>query len=158
MVRLLLVASLFAMATLGFLPTQAQTTELNNRQYHKESFRIVDTTAFYLYNQNKNVVPPGGKGMYRADLYFFSATADSPIYPLTIENLKKVYPANNAFHYALDAYFKSDKQLMAYDEYSKMYKVKYLYLQTLLSFRETPFHFDKLSLVYQMVKNAGKFS
>ena len=156
--RLLLVASLLVMATLGYIPVHAQAEGSNKRVYQKESFRVVDTTAFYLYYQNKNVVPAGGKGMYRADLYFFSTTGDSPIYPLTIENLKKVYPANNAFHYALDGYFKSDKQLMAYDEYSKMYKVKYLYLQTLLSFRESPFHFDRLSLVYQMVKNVGKFS
>lgn len=112
---------------MGYLPAPAQ----NNRNYHKEKFQVVDTTSFYLYTQNKNVVPPGGKGMYRADLYFFSITGDSPILPLTIENLKRAYPANTAFHYALDAYFNSDRQLMAYDEYTKMYKLKYLFLQTL---------------------------
>jgi len=128
--RLLLITSLFAMATLGYLPASAQ----NNRVYHKEKFQVVDTTAFYLYTQNKNVVPPGGKGMYRADLYYFSTTADSPILPLTIDNLKSAYPANIAFHYAMDAYFNSDRQLMAYDKYAKMYKLKYLFLQTLLSY------------------------
>jgi len=80
-------------------------------------------------------LPPGGKGIYRADLYFFSTNADSPIIQLTIENLKSAYPSNTAFHYALDAYFNSDRQLMAYDEYTKMYKLKYLFLQTLVSFR-----------------------
>jgi hypothetical protein len=156
--RLLVVASLLAMTTLGYLPAHAQTSEWINRIYHKEKFRIVDTTAFYLYIQNKNVVPPGGKGMYRADLYFFSTAADAPIFSLTIENLKKAYPANVAFHYALDAYFNSDRQLMAYDAYSKMYKVKYLFLQTLVSFRNTIFHFDRLFLAQQMVKDVGRYS
>ncbi len=118
---------LITIATLRFLPAVAQ----NNRIYHKEKFQVVDTTAFYLYTQNKNVVPAGGKGMYRTDLYFFSTTADSPILPLTIENLKSAYPDKSAFHYALDAYFNSDKQLMAYDVYAKMYKLKFLFLQTL---------------------------
>ncbi|MBO9199580.1 MULTISPECIES: hypothetical protein [Niastella] len=127
--RLLLPASLVAMATLGHLSASAQ----HNRVYHKEQFQVVDTTAFYLYYQNKNVVPVGGKGMYRANLYFFSTAADSPIIPLTIENLKKAYPASTAFHYALDAYFNSDRQLMSYDEYAKMYKLKYLFLQTLVA-------------------------
>jgi hypothetical protein len=125
--RLLLIAILIAMATSSYLQSPAQ----SNRSYHKEKFQVVDTTAFYLYTQNKNVVPPGGKGMYRANLYFFSTNADSPILPLTIENLKSAYPANNAFHYALDAYFNSERQLMAYDVYTKMYKLKYLFLQTL---------------------------
>src|SRR5689334_24997216 len=111
--RLLMIASLAAMASLDFLPARAQ----NNRVYHKEKFLVVDTTAFYLYAQNKNVIPAGGKGMYRADLYFFSTTADSPILPLNIENLKSAYPSHIAFHYALDAYFNSDRQLMAYDAY-----------------------------------------
>ena len=128
--RLLLIALLIAMATLGYLQSSAQT----NRVYHKEKFQVVDTTAFYLYTQNKNIVPPGGKGMYRADLYFFSTNADGPILPLTIENLKRTYPANMAFHYALDAYFNSDRQLMAYDQYAKMYKLKYLFLQTLVAY------------------------
>ncbi|SEN39910.1 hypothetical protein [Niastella yeongjuensis] len=131
--RFLMIALVVAMATLSFLPAPAQ----NNRTYHKEKFQVVDTTAFYLYTQNKNVVPPGGKGMYRADLYFFSTTSDSPILPLTIENLKSAYPAHIAFHYALDAYFNSDKQLMAYDAYAKMYKLKYLFLQTLVSYNNS---------------------
>ena len=122
----LVIASLIAITTMGYLPAPAQ----NNRNYHKEKFQVVDTTAFYLYTQTKNVVPPVGKGMYRTDLYFFSTNADSPILPLTIENLKRSYPANTAFHYALDAYFNSDRQLMAYDGYAKMYKLKYLFLQT----------------------------
>ena len=145
---------LIAIATLRFLPASAQ----NNRVYQKEKFQVVDTTAFYLYTQNKNVVPAGGKGMYRADLYYFSTTVGSPILPLTIENLKRAYPANIAFHYALDAYFNSDRQLMAYDEYAKMYKLKYLFLQTLVSFRHTPFHFDRLCIADQGVNEPGKSS
>jgi hypothetical protein len=127
--RVLLIATLIAMATLSFLPVPAQ----NNRVYHKEKFQVVDTTAFYLYSQNKNVIPAGSKGMYRADLYFFSTTADSPILPLTIDNLKNAFPGNIGFHYALDAYFNSNRQLMAYDAYAKMYKLKYLFLQTLVA-------------------------
>lgn len=101
------------------------------RFYHNETYQIIDTAGFYLYYQCKNVLQASGKGMVKSDLYYFSTSGDSPMYLLTAENLKKAYPANTAFHYLLDAQFKSDRQITAYDGYAKVYKVKRLYLQSI---------------------------
>jgi hypothetical protein len=35
--------------------------------------------------------------------------------------------SDHRFHYLLEEQFRRDKELMAYDSYSKMYKVKYVY-------------------------------
>lgn len=103
----------------------------NYRFYKKTPYRIVDTAGFYIYYRNKQAEPAQGKGSYRTDTYFFSTHADNAIQLLTMDNLKKAFPGNRSFQYALDAHFRSDKDLAAWDAYGKMYKVKYLYEQTL---------------------------
>jgi hypothetical protein len=50
---------------------------------------------------------------------------------LTIANLKKTFPENNTFRHSLDANFRSDKELIAYDGFWKGNKVKYLFQQSL---------------------------
>jgi len=49
---------------------------------------------------------------------------------LTKLNLKKAFPNDHAFHDALDAQFKEDKELINYDEFHKMYKVNRVYTST----------------------------
>ncbi len=95
----------------------------------KEKFRIVDTSGFYLYSINKLV--QGEKIARPQDVYYFSVRADGPLLELTRENLEKTFAANARFRYALEAQFHSDRQLMAYDHYLKVYKIKYLYSQSL---------------------------
>ncbi|MEJ7738687.1 MAG: hypothetical protein WKF97_14760 [Chitinophagaceae bacterium] len=60
--------------------------------------------------------------------YFFSTTASSSevLKGLTAANLKNAYPANHAFHDALDANFKTEAELINYDDFHKMYKVNRL--------------------------------
>lgn len=54
--------------------------------------------------------------------YFFSV-GPGMVQKLTIANVKAAYPENHAFHDAVYAQFKSDKDLYAYDEMHKMYKL-----------------------------------
>jgi hypothetical protein len=54
--------------------------------------------------------------------YFFSV-GPGVVQKLTIANVKATYPDNHAFHDAVDAQFKSDNDLYAYDELHKMYKL-----------------------------------
>jgi hypothetical protein len=97
----------------------------NYRFYDNSSYKIVDTASFFIYYQYKEVTK--GKGLVKTDEYYFSVKGDDAIIPLTISNLKKSFPEDNKFHYALDEFFKSDNDLLAYDNILNMYKLKYIY-------------------------------
>jgi hypothetical protein len=106
-------------------------TKGNYRIFQNSSYKIVDTAGFYLYYRYVQYEQTKGKGLIKKDEYFFSKDSNSDIQLLTIENLKKAYPENHRFHYDIDAHFWSDRELMEYDPYTKMYKLKYLYMQSL---------------------------
>ena len=61
-----------------------------------------------------------------APKYYFTTASSDVLQPLTLTNLKNAYPNNHAFHDALDANFKEDKDLISYDEFHKIYKVNRL--------------------------------
>ncbi|HTB24703.1 MAG TPA: hypothetical protein VK711_05005 [Puia sp.] len=106
----------------------------NNKIYRvfgKGEYQILDTAEFYLYYAYEQVEKVKGKALVKTDEYFFSKNAESPIILLTAENLKKAFPDNLPFHYAIDAQFKSDQDLIAYDPYFKGYKLKYVYKHSL---------------------------
>lgn len=103
----------------------------NYRFYNNSSYEILDTAGFYIYYQYRLEQKVKGKGAIKTDEYFFSRHAGDPILALTADNLKKAFPGNHMFHHELDAQFRSDKDLMAYDSYAKNYKVKCLYNDSL---------------------------
>jgi hypothetical protein len=102
--------------------------EMDYRFFKKGAYRILDTTGFYLYSINKLV--QGEKIARPQTVYYFSVDGNSPLETLTLENVKKVFAGNASFRYTLDAQFRSDKDLIAYDEQMKTYKIKYLYNQS----------------------------
>ena len=61
-----------------------------------------------------------------APTYFFTTQSSDVLQSLTKDNLKKAFPENHPFHDALDATFDSDKDLIVYDSFHKMYKVSWL--------------------------------
>jgi hypothetical protein len=103
----------------------------NYRFYNGEAYLLIDTTGFYMYYQYRSEEQVKGKGLVKKDEYFFSRSADGNLQPLTIANLKNAFSDNHPFHYALDASFRSDKDLIAYDSFTKEYKIKHLYNQSL---------------------------
>jgi hypothetical protein len=103
---------------------------LNAQQYRetgKRKYEIVDTAGFYLYSYNMLV--QGEKIARPETVYFFSVDRESPVLQLTMDNLEKAFASNPKFRYSLEAQFHGDRQLMAYDKATKMYKIKYLYSQ-----------------------------
>ena len=100
------------------------------RVYENNNYQIIDTSVFITYYRYMNSDKPKGAAFIKEGKYFFSQHAASPIQLLTSENLKNTFPENLPFHYALDAQFKSNQDLMAYDSYCGCYKLKYVYLQT----------------------------
>lgn len=65
-----------------------------------------------------------------APKYFFTTSSSNVLQELTKMNLKKAFPNDHAFHDALDAQFKEDKELIAYDDFHKMYKINRIYTTT----------------------------
>jgi hypothetical protein len=101
------------------------------RIFGKDKYQILDTVDFFLYYRYGQSGKTKGAALVKAAEYYFSKDGVSPIQLLTAENLKRTFPDNNAFHYAIDSHFKTDKDLIAYDPYIKCYKIKYLYKQSL---------------------------
>ena len=102
----------------------------NYRFYNGEAYLLIDTASFYIYYKYKSEENIKGKALIKKDEYFFSKNANDDLQLLTIENLKNSFPDNHRFHYALDANFKSDNDLIVYDSFQKVYKVKYLYTES----------------------------
>ena len=100
------------------------------RFYNNEAYLLIDTAGFYIYYQYRPEESVKGKGLIKKDEYFFSKNANADLQLLTIDNLKNAFPENHRFHYAMDASFRSDKDLIAYDSFTKTYKVKYLFNQS----------------------------
>jgi len=101
------------------------------RFYQGESYRILDTCGFLMYYKYGSIEVNKGKGLVKEDQYFFSKRGEGPIIPLTRENLAIAFSNNTALRYTLESDFQSDKDLVAYDQFQKMYKIKYLYNQSL---------------------------
>lgn len=95
--------------------------------YKNSPYKILDTAGFYMYYSYKTEPAMNGKGAIKTDEYFFSTKGDEAILRLTIDNLKKAYPEYHQFHYAIDAFFKSDKDLLLYDNFLHTYKLKYVF-------------------------------
>lgn len=104
----------------------------NYRFYNKTAYKIIDTAGFFIYYLYKNEPSPNGKGLVKTDEYFFSTKGDNTIQPLTINNLEKAFPEKHQFHYDIDAMFKSDKDLIIYDNFLHIYKIKYLFAHSIL--------------------------
>ena len=64
--------------------------------------------------------------------YYFSKTAASPLYPLTILNLEIVFGNDVVFNKLLDIYFHFDSELTAYDSSNKIYFLNRIYEESRL--------------------------
>lgn len=102
------------------------------------NFRVVRAPPLYLYQHEYRV--SAGKGGFRlvAD-YAFSTTAADSVRPLTLDALKRAYPENHRFHDLLDLAFRSDVELMRYDEFHHEYRVARLLRGTLEQAGRTAF-------------------
>jgi hypothetical protein len=95
------------------------------RMVGKSRYTVIDTAGFYLYSINKLV--QGEKIARPQTVYYFSVKPDGVLQELTLANLEQAFAANAGFRYRLEAWARSDKDLIAYDRNLKEYKIKYLY-------------------------------
>ena len=103
----------------------------NHRFFRGEEYKILDTAGIFLYYKYTQKEVTKGKSLIKTDEYYFSVQGDGPICLLTSQNLRMSFSNNYRFQYALDAGFKSDGELIAYDDIQKIYKIEYLYNQSL---------------------------
>jgi hypothetical protein len=97
------------------------------RFYGNEAYEILDSKGFYIY---EHTIIKMVKGYERVTEYCFSKNGTDAMQLLTIKNLENTFASNTRFRYALESTFHSDKDLIAYDQYSQCYKIKYLFDQT----------------------------
>lgn len=88
-----------------------------------------ESILIYVYQHPAHTGKDINRGLYQPE-YYFSKDAVSPPQNLTLANAKAIFPENHKFHDALDAQFKSDKELYAYDSFHKMYKLNWIYKST----------------------------
>jgi len=99
------------------------------RFYGRVVYKVMDTEGFYMYSRAEFIQIKGFR--QPVTKYYFSLKGDDLPQSLTAVNLKKTFPGNKQFRYSLDAQFQDDKDLAAYDPYSKKYKIKDLFNQSM---------------------------
>ncbi|MGA3012793.1 MAG: hypothetical protein ABSD71_02035 [Bacteroidales bacterium] len=89
------------------------------RFFNKVSYKILNPAErILLYSTTSVVGAP--RNIHRVTNYFFSENADSPIYPLSKQNLKLILSKDVCFHVLLDVYFSGDRDLTTYDSFNKI--------------------------------------
>jgi hypothetical protein len=96
------------------------------RFYNKGTYKILNPTEKILLYSNTSIIGEP-KNIHRVTNYFFSENANSPLYPLSKWNLKKVLSKDISFQILLDVYFPGDTDLTAYDRLNKRYLLDRVY-------------------------------
>jgi hypothetical protein len=120
----------------GVLYTLKKSETYGYRDTKGVEFRFVDNKEYkvlnpgepiliYVYQHAAHTGKDIHRGLYLPE-YYFSKDVASPPQSLTLTNVKATFPENHKFHDALDAQFKSDKELYAYDSFHKMYKLNWI--------------------------------
>ncbi len=100
------------------------------RFVHSTNCRVVRAPPLYLY-EHEYRVSAGKGGSQPVTDYAFSTTAGDSVRPLTMDALKRAYPENHRFHELLDLAFRSDKELIRYDDFHHECRVARLLRATL---------------------------
>lgn len=117
-----LTISVFAVSTV-----MAQKESLNSTTATKEKgYTVINPgESITVYKYVHAAHSPKEAEKY-APKYFFTTGSSDVLQELSKKNLKKAFPNDHAFHDALDANFKEDKELISYDEFHKMYKLNWI--------------------------------
>lgn len=94
------------------------------------NFRVVRAPPLYLYEHEYRVTVGKGGSKIVTD-HAFSTTAADSVRPLTLDALKRAYPENHRFHDLIDLAFRSDQELIRYDDFHHEYKIARLLRETL---------------------------
>lgn len=112
------------------VPTQqgSQSASAGVRVVAGQRYRVIRADPLYLYELERHEL--SGKRFVTVTDRFFSTTANAPLRPLTLLELKRAYPDNHRFHDILTLAFASDAELMRWDSYHHEYLVARLLRQS----------------------------
>ncbi|OQP60149.1 hypothetical protein A3860_34275 [Niastella vici] len=97
-----------------------------------KEYRILNSyepVLIYVYQHQAHSAKDISMGNYKP-VYYFSLDAASPVETLTLNKIKAAFPENHKLHDAVDAQFKTDADLYAYDNFHKMYKLNWILKST----------------------------
>jgi len=98
------------------------------RIYKDKEYLIVDKSAITVYQitEKLSTSPKSGQNVSKTK-YFFSEDVNSPLKELTLKNIETSFSNNKKFHDLIDSQFKSDADLLIYDDYYKMLRLNHIY-------------------------------
>lgn len=91
-------------------------------------FRLVNGKAFQIINPTEEVWIyvreefPKGKSGVKIKKYYFSKTANSPLYELTLQQVKQQFGHSDQAQF-IDVYFHQDADLLKFDEVQQHYLI-----------------------------------
>jgi hypothetical protein len=102
------------------------------RIYKDNEYEIIDKGAIIVY-QTKETTRTSIKNNQPVSKtkYFFSEDVSSSLKELTLKNVETSFASNKKFHDLIDLHFKSDADLLIYDDYYKMLRLNHIYLESL---------------------------
>ena len=102
------------------------------RVFLDNEYEIMDKGAITVYQiTEKSRTSPKSNQSISKTRYFFSEDANSPLKELTLKNVETSFASNKKFHDLIDLHFKSDAELLIYDDYYKMLRLNHIYTESL---------------------------
>lgn len=102
------------------------------RIYQDKEYLIMDKGAITVYQiTEKSSTSPKSNQKISKTKYFFSEDVSSPLKELTLKNIETSFTSNKKFHDLIDLQFKSDAELLIYDDYYKMLRLNHIYNESL---------------------------
>lgn len=102
------------------------------REFQDKEYEIMDKGAITVYRiiEKSSTSPKSNQSVSKTS-YFFSEDANSPLKELTLRNVETSFISNKKFHDLIDLHFKSDADLLIYDDYYKTLRLNYIYTESL---------------------------
>ncbi len=102
------------------------------RVFQDKEYEILDKGAItvYLITEKSRTSPKSNQSVSKTR-YFFSEDASSPLKALTLKNVETSFISNKKFHDLIDLHFKSDADLLIYDDYYKTLRLNHIYTESL---------------------------
>lgn len=108
----------------GFISCDESLIRFQNRKH----YQLVEKGSVWIYY--RMISKMNGKLITTEKVYFFSTNGNGKVQEFSKANLMNAFPDNHPFHDMLDAVFKNETDIAAYDAFHKMYKVNHLLQQT----------------------------
>ncbi|QMW00329.1 hypothetical protein [Spirosoma foliorum] len=96
------------------------------RIFHRRLYEIEELKSIVIY-RSIAIESSGAKGVKQVDRFYFSASVDSDILPLTSTPIEQTFSHNQKLHDLLDAWLQGNRDaISAYDAYYHTFKINRL--------------------------------